>query len=422
MKKICVIGLGYIGLPTATMFAVSGYKVVGVDVKKDVVETINQGNIHIEEPGLSEMVKGAVSKGNLKASTKPEESDVYIIAVPTPLTQDKKIELKYLKNAIESLEKVLKKGDTVIVESTIAPRTTEDFILPILEEMGFDPKKDLYLSHCPERVLPGQIINELMNNNRVIGGTTKEAALKARKIYESFVNGEMYITDATTAEMVKLMENTFRDVNIALVNELAKISKKIKIDIWEAVGLANKHPRVNLHKPGPGVGGHCLAIDPWFIVEKAPEKSKIIKLSRDTNNSMPGFVVKDIEENLGKINNPKIAILGITYKGNVDDLRESPVLDIIDKFEQKGYDLGIYDPYVKNFKYETVSLENAVKEADLLIVGADHRDFKYIFPDKISELMRNNILYDTKNILDHKAWEKSGFKVMKLGGYNIKNW
>src|SRR6056297_1417341 len=309
MKKICVIGLGYIGLPTATMFAVSGYKVVGVDVKKDVVETINQGNIHIEEPGLSEMVKGAVSKGNLKASTKPEESDVYIIAVPTPLTQDKKIELKYLKNAIESLEKVLKKGDTVIVESTIAPRTTEDFILPILEEMGFDPKKDLYLSHCPERVLPGQIINELMNNNRVIGGVTEKAALKAKEVYESFVKGEMYITDATTAEMVKLMENTFRDVNIALVNELAKISKKVKIDIWEAVELANKHPRVNLHKPGPGVGGHCLAIDPWFIIEKAPKKSKIIKLSRDTNNSMPDFVVNEIEDKIKAFKNPKVAIL-----------------------------------------------------------------------------------------------------------------
>src|SRR6056297_2915408 len=300
MKKVCVIGLGYIGLPTATMFAVSGYKVVGVDVKKDVVETINQGNIHIEEPGLSEMVKGAVSKGNLKASTKPEESDVYIIAVPTPLTENKKIDLKYLKSAVESLSEVLKKGDTVIVESTIAPRTTKDFILPILEEMGFNPKKDLYVSHCPERVLPGQIINELMNNNRVIGGITEEAAIKARKLYDSFVKGEMYLTDVTTAEMVKLMENTFRDVNIALVNELAKISKKVKKDIWEAVELANKHPRVNLHQPGPGVGGHCLAIDPWFIVEKVPEESKIIKLSRDTNNSMHDFVVNEIEENLEK--------------------------------------------------------------------------------------------------------------------------
>jgi len=421
-KKVCVIGLGYIGLPTATMFAVSNHQVVGVDVNEEVVSTINKGNIHIEEPGLSEMVKGAVAEGNLKASTTPEEADVFIIAVPTPLTEENGINLDYVKSASDAITPYLKEDDLVIIESTIAPRTTEDIVLSELEKSGLNPRKDIYVAHCPERVLPGKIIHELMNNNRVIGGITEESALKARKIYESFVEGDMYITDATTAEMVKLMENTYRDVNIALANELAKISEEVKIDIWEAIDLANKHPRVNVHQPGPGVGGHCLAIDPWFIVEKAPELANLITLSRNINDSMPEFVISNVKEKLFGISNPKIAILGITYKGNVDDLRESPVLDIIDSLIEEGVNLGIHDPYVTECAYELSNLKEAVTDADCIIIGADHNQFKEINPDNLSKLMENNILFDTKNLLNYDKWEKAGFKTYKLGDYSNYSW
>jgi len=421
-EKICVLGLGYIGLPTATMFAVSGFEVIGVDVKPKVVETINKGNIHIEEPGLEDLVKNTVKKGDLRANTEPEAADVFIIAVPTPLTQSKGIKLNYVRSAIQMINPYLKKGNLVIIESTITPRTTEDIILPELRNSGLDPRKDIYVSHCPERVLPGKIINELINNNRVVGGINEESALKSRSLYRNFVEGEIYITDATTAEMVKLMENTYRDVNIALANELAKVSEKVKIDIWEAIELANKHPRVNIHKPGPGVGGHCLAIDPWFIVEKAPEIAKLIHLSRNINDSMPKFVVKNVKEKLFGINNPKIAILGITYKGNVDDLRESPVLKIIDSFIEQGVELGIYDPHVNECQYKLNTLDEAIKGADCIIIGTDHKEFKNIDPIKMYKLMRNKILFDTKNLLEQDKWKNAGFSVYKIGNYSEYNW
>jgi len=425
MKKICCLGLGYIGLPTATMFAVNGYQVVGVDVQDHVIDTINNGNIHIEEPGLKEMVKGAVMEGQLSASSEPVEADVFIIAVPTPLTDIKTANLEYVKDSVESILPYLKKNDLLIIESTIAPRTTEDVVLPILEKSNLKLGEELFVAHCPERVLPGQIIQELVNNNRIIGGINERSALEARKIYKSFVQANMYITDATTAEMVKLMENTYRDVNIALANELAKISEENKIDIWEAIALANKHPRVNIHLPGPGVGGHCLAVDPWFIVESAPEKAKLIELSRNINDSMPKFVVRNVKEILFGIGDPKISIFGITYKGNVDDLRESPVLEIIEILESKNIDLGIYDPHIsepQKSEYGLSDLEESVSGSDIIIIGADHNEFEDIDPAKLAPKMRNAKVYDTKNIVDKEKWEKVGFKVTKIGDYSDYAW
>lgn len=422
MNKICVIGLGYIGLPTATMFAANNKKVIGVDVQDNVVKTINKGRIHIEEPGLAEMVKIAVLEGNLRASIKPERADAYIIAVPTPLAENKGADLSYVEKATESILPYLDEGNLVIVESTVSPRTTEDVVVPILARSGLEVGEDLYVAHCPERVLPGKIIYELVNNNRVIGGINEKSALKARVLYSSFVKGEMYITDATTAEMVKLMENTFRDVNIALANELAKVAKKVKVDIWEAIELANKHPRVNLHRPGPGVGGHCIAIDPWFIVESAPEVAELIHLSRNINDSMPEFVVDSVKQKLSKVNNPQIAIFGITYKGNVDDLRESPVLKIIELLKEEAFDVRIYDPHVNNSDFQLKSIDEAVKNADCIIIGTDHNEFRKINPSSVGMLMKNKILFDTKNLLDLDLWENAGFETYKLGDYSDYDW
>jgi len=416
-EKICCIGLGYIGLPTATMFAVNGHQVVGVDIKDHVINTINNGDIHIEEPGLKEMVKGAVMEGSLSASLKPVEADVFIIAVPTPLTENKTANLKYVKDATKSILPYLKKDNLVIIESTIAPRTTEDVVLPILEKTNLEIGEDLFVAHCPERVLPGQIIQELVNNNRIIGGINEKSALKARRLYKSFVQANMYITDATTAEMVKLMENTYRDVNIAFANELTKISEENKIDIWEAIFLANKHPRVHVHLPGPGVGGHCLAVDPWFIVESSPENAKLIKLSRNINDSMPEFVVRNVKEMLFGIGDPKISIFGITYKGNVDDVRESPVLKIIDILKSENIELSIYDPHItepQKREYGLTEFEESVSNSDIIIIGADHNEFEDLDPNKIANKMRNAKVYDTKNILDKEKWEKAGFKVIKI--------
>ncbi|MFW5986257.1 MAG: nucleotide sugar dehydrogenase [Halanaerobiales bacterium] len=421
-KKVVVMGLGYIGLPTATMFAVSGYEVLGVDVKEDVVETINEGQIHIEEPGLAEMVKGAVMEGNLRAARQPEPAEIFIIAVPTPLSKGKKANLDYVRNASRSIVPYLSEGNLVIVESTIPPRTTEDIILPELEESELEAGEEFFVAHCPERVLPGQIIHELAHNNRVIGGINEVSALKARKVYDSFVQGKMFITDATTAELVKLMENTYRDVNIALANELAKIAEGVKVDIWEAVELANKHPRVNVHYPGPGVGGHCLAVDPWFIIEKAGDRAQLIRKSRMINNSMPGFVVRNVKEKLFGVREPKIAVFGITYKGNVDDTRESPVLDIIDILEKEKVEISIHDPHVEEFGRELEGVDSALEDADCILIGADHKEFKELSPELAAELMETKIIFDTKNIIERQKWERAGFEVYKIGDYSNYDW
>jgi len=411
--KVSVLGLGYIGLPTALLFASAGYEVVGIDVNEQKVRMLNSGQLPFQEPGLGELFEKA--KNNFRASTQVEESDVFLIAVPTPLDEHTKAaDLKYVKSAAEMIWPHLRKGNLVILESTVPPRTTERLLIPILEKSGLKAGTDFHVVHCPERAIPGKTIHEMIHNDRIIGGITPESAKMAKELYSSFVKGNIYLTDATTAEFVKLIENTYRDVNIALVNELAQIAEEYRINIWEAIELANKHPRVNLHKPGPGVGGHCIAIDPWFVIQDSAN-GKIIALARHVNDTMPNYTLRRVREMLNGIDYPTITVLGVAYKGNVDDARETPALRFIRLAENAGFRVKVYDPFVKEFEYPLLSLEEAVKDSDCLVVITDHDVFKFLDPESIGKLMRNRCVFDGRNILDHKKWRKAGFKIKVLG-------
>lgn len=409
--------MGYIGLPTATMFSCYGHKVIGVDVNEKVVNNINKGKIIIEEPNLEELVEDVVKKGNLIASISPKESDVFIISVPTPIKDDKTSDMSYVISATKSIVKYLKEGNIVVLESTSPVGTTEEVVKPIIEESGLKVGRDIMLGYCPERVIPGKIIYELKNNDRVIGGIDKKSAEEIRKIYKTIVDGNIYLTDCKTAELCKLMENTYRDVNIALSNELLLICDKLNINVWEVIEYSNKHPRVNLHTPGPGVGGHCLAVDPWFIIEKEPELSNIIKSSRLLNDSMPEYVYNKIDKILQKDKSKKITILGITYKANTDDMRESPIIKLIDKLLKNNYNVKVFDPYIKDFQINCQSILEACKDSDLLILGVNHDYFKNLPLDEIKTTMKDNLILDTRNFLDKEEVEKSGF-IYKLLGSN----
>lgn len=412
---ICVLGLGYIGLPTAAMFATHGHKVIGVDVRKEVVDALNHAKITIEEPYLDILVQAAVKSENLVGCLEPKEADVFIIAVPTPIGEDKTADMSYVVRATRSIVPYIKKGDVVVLESTSPPGTVREILCPILSESGLEVGKDIYVGHSPERVLPGKILMELVNNNRIVGGINRESAEKIRDIYKLFVNGEIYVTDETTAEMCKVMENTFRDVNIALANELARICESSGIDAWEVIQLCNMHPRVNIHSPGPGVGGHCLAVDPWFVVEKNPETAKMIRLSRDTNDSMPLFAAERIESMIGGSEGRKICILGVTYKADVDDLRESPILKLVDILCEKGYDVLAYDPHAAGFRCEAESLEKAAADADIVVLGVGHEAFRKISPRDISGIVARKVVFDLRNFIDREEFEKAGFDVRVLG-------
>lgn len=404
MKNLCVVGLGYIGLPTAAMFAHHGWNVHGVDVNPHAVDMLNQGKIHIEEVGLLEMVEQVVKAGNLRASTEPVSADCFIIAVPTPHTSDNKANLNYVVQATRSILEKVEKGNVIIVESTIPPRTIDDVIAPLFDGAGWIVGEDIFLAHCPERVLPGRILIELVENNRIVGGINKVSADEAAEVYATFVKGELLKTSALSAEMSKLMENTYRDVNIALANELVKISERLGIDALEVIQLANHHPRVNLHQPGPGVGGHCLAVDPYFIIEKAPEESKLISDARVINNSMPNFVIEQVEK-LTESKNSKVAILGLTYKGNIDDVRESPAMEIVEKLLDQGYDLGVYDPHIKQeqVEFRLSSFDEAVAEAECVLVLTDHNEFKELDEDVILTKSKRPTILDTKNCVVVKS-------------------
>ena len=392
--KVCIIGQGYIGLPTAALFSMNDCEVVGVDVNREIVDNLNKGIVHIEEPGITEIIKKAIDNNTYCASLTPQKADAFIITVPTPyISENYSCDLSYVISACRSIIPFLQKGNTVIIESTIAPMSTDEVIKPIFEESGFEIGNDLYLAHCPERVLPGHIIEELINNNRIIGGVTSKCAKKACEVYGQFVKGEIMITEAKTAELSKCMENTFRDVNIALANELAKICADIGVNALDVIEMANKHPRVNLHSPGPGVGGHCLAIDPYFIYAKSPENAKIIKLARDTNNSMPDFVVNNVKK---IVKSGKISILGVSYKGNTGDDRESPAYEIISKLS-KDYETKIHDPHIENTDFS--SFEEAIDGSDLILILCDHDEFKNLDYDLILEKMDEAIIFDTKNII-----------------------
>ncbi len=333
-EKICILGLGYIGLPTASTFATHGIHVLGVDVNPEIIETLRSGGLHIQETGLREALKEALDSGNLTVSTQPEEADAFLIAVPTPFLEDqvgeyegvqyKLADMRAVTSAAEAIVPYLRKGNLVVLESTSPPRTTIDLVQPILERSGLKAGSDFHLCYSPERVLPGQILRELIENARVIGGVTPESARLGADLYATFVRGEIIQTDATTAEMVKLMENTYRDVNIAIANEFSRLAEKFGVDVWEAISLANRHPRVKILRPGPGVGGHCISVDPWFFVESAPELTPLILNARRVNDGQPHFVVEKVRQALGSLEGKHIAVLGLAFKPDVDDLREVP--------------------------------------------------------------------------------------------------
>lgn len=414
-QELCVLGLGYIGLPTASLFATNGFKVTGVDVNIRVVDLINQGAIHIEEPGLSTLVQAATNSGMLSAALRPVEADVFIIAVPTPITANQQADMSFVAAAANAILPVLRPGNLVILESTSPPGTTTGLLASIFAKSGLELGKDLYLAHCPERVLPGQILYELIENHRVIGGFTPACAEIARDLYASIVKGDIHVTDATTAEMVKVMENTYRDVNIALANELATIAEKVGANAWEIIRLANLHPRVNLHQPGPGVGGHCISVDPWFLVEMAPKESKLIHTARTINNAMPEFVVRKIEQLLPDPTRAKIAVLGAAYKGNVDDTRESPAIEVVHLLNKAGYNVAIHDPHVNELEYELFSAEDALDQADCVLLLTSHDEFKALDPKEFGKIMKKRLLVDTRNFLDKQVWKEANFQVHTLG-------
>lgn len=416
MKKVCVIGLGYIGLPTATVLADSGYSVVGVDINEAVVARINQGKSHISESNLAGKVANAIAEGRLRAGTLPEAADIFIIAVPTPFTAEKKADLAFVKCAAESLLPFLKKGNLVILESTVPPRTTLDLLLPILQKTGLEIGRELQVAFCPERVLPGKILEELIFNSRVVGGVDYASAFAAKELYASFVKGDIYLTDSTTAEMTKLMENTYRDVNIALANEFALIAEQSGVNVWEAIRFANNHPRVNIHQPGPGVGGHCIAVDPWFIVEQAGPLAQLIRTAREINDGMPQYVVERVEQLLSGVPNPRVAVLGMTYKANVADCRESPALEIIHLLRKMGLAVAVCDPLAQD--KQLLPLEEALAGADLLLLLVGHHDFCSLDPAKAAQLLRRPVVFDTRGVLERAAWERAGFLLATLGEFS----
>lgn len=344
------MGLGYIGLPTAIMFAKCGHEVTGIDVVQEVVAKLNSGKIHIEEPGLEKELQRELDAHHFKAQMDVEQADVFIIAVPTPNLDDgsKGCDLTYVEQALEMIIPHLEKGNTVIIESTIAPRTTDSIIAPKIQQAGFEIGQDIFLVHCSERVLPGNILHELKTNNRIIGGVTEACTLKGIEVYQSFVEGELLHTTAAAAELSKLVENTYRDVNIALANEIVRVGDVLSIDALEVIRMANYHPRVNIHQPGPGVGGHCLAVDPYFIISEAKAQTPLIQTARQINEATPAFLAQKVRTLMNNIEGKKITVCGIAYKGNVDDVRESPALKVINELEGE-FELCVHDPYVKRF-------------------------------------------------------------------------
>lgn len=476
MQKICVIGMGYIGLPTAAMFATHGFKVVGMDINNRVVETLKNGELHIHEPGLKTLVSAAIKSGNLHITNQPEPADVFIVAVPTPLAMEKngdyrsannqirKADLSFVLDAAEQIVPHLRPGNLIVLESTVPPRTTIDILIPILEKStlvvhvdapytskrnkqndsgkleGSEAAKQndyhadhLYVAHCPERVLPGRILEELVGNDRIIGGNCRMSAELAKDLYASFVEGEIFVTDATTAEMVKLMENTYRDVNIALANELALVAERVGTNVWEAIKFANRHPRVQILAPGPGVGGHCIAVDPWFLTQVAPDITRLIQTSRRLNDGMPQHVVEMLKKSIAERRNGSdisehhraktvIACLGIAYKSDVDDSRESPAIKVIELLRETGFEIRAYDGHVPmgTIPEQVDSLEAAVEGSDVIVVLTGHSEYRKLTPGNLPGYT-GQIIIDTRNILTIDDWVDGEAPILRLGKSSVLN-
>ncbi len=428
-NSICVLGLGYIGLPTASTFASHGLRVIGVDVNPDVVKTLRSGEIHIHEPGLRETYQAALASGNLTIAARPTQADAFLIAVPTPFQHEqtgesmgkqyKLADLGAVLAAAESIVPHLRRGNLVVLESTSPPRTTVDQVAPILARSGLLPGRDFFLAYSPERVLPGQILRELTENARVVGGVTPESAAAAAELYAVFVKGEIIKTDSTTAELVKLMENTYRDVNIAIANEFSRLADRFGVDVWEAISLANRHPRVKILKPGPGVGGHCISVDPWFLVEAAPELAPLIHSARQVNDAQPGYVVSLIRRALPSLQGRKIAALGLAYKPDVDDLRESPAAEVVRLVGQEGALASAWEPFNPQARLPGIkmaeSLDGALAEAEAIVLLVAHSQFARLKPAEVAAKTKARIIVDTVNAWDPAEWRNAGFRVTRLG-------
>ncbi len=411
INKVCVVGLGYVGLPTAAVIASCGVSVLGADLKRDVVETINRGDIHIVEPDLKATIADAVADGFLRAATEPEPADVFILAVPTPLT-DGKADVSYVEAAARSIAPQLRPGNIVIVESTCPPGTTER-LTQILADLRADLRLpsgrnepcDIFVAYCPERVLPGRVLTELVENNRVIGGVSDECSRRAVQFYSIFCKGVLQTTDARTAEMCKLAENAFRDVNIAYANELSIVCDRLGVDVWELIRLANGHPRVNILQPGPGVGGHCVAVDPWFIVEAAPHEARIIRTAREINDGKPAWVIEKVRAALaGRAAPITVACLGLAFKADVDDLRESPALHIVEELAMwADLELRVCEPFVNELPRSlarranvtmVASGERALDGADVVLLLVNHSQFARI----PREALTGKTVVDTRGV------------------------
>jgi len=395
--KICVIGLGYIGLPTASLLGTKGFYVHGVDTSQEVVDTINAGGIHIVEPDLDILVKSAVQSGRLVAGLEAVEADVFIIAVPTPFKQEKQPDLSYVEAATQMIAPYVNPGNLIILESTSPVGTTDGVVAKILRDAGLDVDGEIFVAHCPERVLPGRILTELVENDRIVGGTNELATQKAVEFYQTFVRGEVLATDSRTAEMAKLTENSFRDVNIAFANELSLICDKEGINVWKLIALANRHPRVNILNPGPGVGGHCIAVDPWFIVASAPEQARLIRTAREVNDHKPEWVISKVKFSANKFKHPVIGCLGLSFKADVDDLRESPSVDIVRKLIQANVgEILISEPTLSTHsEFNLLPYEEVVAKADIVLLLVDHKQFRQL---KAADL-KEKILIDTRGVV-----------------------
>ncbi|MFE4196515.1 UDP-N-acetyl-D-mannosamine dehydrogenase [Paenarthrobacter sp. NPDC056912] len=421
INRVAVIGLGYIGLPTAAILATNGIKVTGVDVNQSTVDAVNAGQVPFVEPDLGIHVSGAVSQGLLGATTTTPQAQAYIVAVPTPFKEDHSADLSYIEAAARGIAPQLQGGELLILESTSPPGATEhmaNYILnlrPDLSLDGSDSRPAILVAHCPERVLPGRVMIELVTNDRIVGGMTPEAAESAKNLYSVFCQGEILTTDAVTAEMAKLVENSYRDVNIAFANELSVISEKLGIDVWELIRLANHHPRVNILQPGPGVGGHCIAVDPWFIVAAAPDESRLIRTAREVNDAKPEWVIDQAMSALaGLPDSAELSVLGLAFKANIDDLRESPAIEIAARLADALPErrLNVAEPHIEALprqlanrrNVEFVSVEESIQRSEVVLVLVDHDAVKEVGP----ELLAGKVLIDTRGSFDVRTREVAG--------------
>jgi UDP-N-acetyl-D-mannosaminuronic acid dehydrogenase len=454
MSTVCVHGLGYIGLPTAAMLANYGHRVSGYDTATAVRSKLRDGDIHLEEPGLRAFVTQALESESLEIVDDVVEAKYHIVCVPTPFdTSSKTPDLEYVRSAGHAVADQVRNGDTVILESTVPPGTTTDVFRPIIEESGLEAGTDFALVHCPETVLPGNIITELRENNRIIGGVNGVSTESAVRLYDSFVEGEVRtVSDPTVAEFVKLIQNTFRDVNIGLANEISRLAADYGVDARETIELANSHPRVGIHQPGPGVGGHCLPIDPWFLGYDS-DQLDLVATARRINDGMSGYVIDLLADALGTLQGRRIAVLGIAYKGNVGDTRMSPGLKIVEEMRQRvdpsptetdgetdaveaasdggsvaetsGDDRGrsdvdgdvqiaIHDPHVVDSDVDLVELNTALEGADAAVITTDHDEFEQLDPASFRERMAGRLVVDTKDVLNPQAWSAAGFEVRRI--------